>query len=66
MAEPNRKKTNTQGSSHEPDWVEAMHGYFQQHGIYRAQDLQRVLGDPRDHVVIHPSDEEPINFVSKK
>lgn len=33
-----------------PDWVRDMHGHFQAHGYYRPEDLQRVLGDPRDRV----------------
>lgn len=33
-----------------PEWVKQMHSYFQQNGSYRAEDLQRVLGDSRESV----------------
>lgn len=29
-----------------PAWVQEMHEHFREHGFYRAEDLQRVLGDP--------------------
>lgn len=33
-------------------WVVEMHRFFAEHGYYRAEDLNRVLGDPRVGVVI--------------
>lgn len=38
------------------DWVKEMHNHFRQNGFYRAEDLNRLLGDPRDHVALaaHP------------
>jgi hypothetical protein len=33
-----------------------MHDHFHQNRVYRAEDLQRVLGDPRDHVKVQNSD----------
>jgi hypothetical protein len=33
-----------------------MHDYYQQTGLYRARDLNRVLGDPREQVVGEPTD----------
>jgi hypothetical protein len=33
-----------------PEWVVDMHDYHQKTGLYRAEDLDRVLGDPRDQV----------------
>jgi hypothetical protein len=33
-----------------------MHDYYQQAGLYRARDLNRVLGDPREQVVGEPTD----------
>ena len=33
-----------------PQWVQEMHTHFRENGYYRAKDLQRVLGDPRECV----------------
>lgn len=38
-----------------PQWVQDMHEYFREHGFYRAEDLHRVLGDPRESVHIQAS-----------
>jgi hypothetical protein len=35
-----------------PRWVAEMHDHFRKTGTYRVQDLQRVLGDPRDSVEV--------------
>ena len=35
-----------------PQWVIEMREYFQRTGVYRPEDLQRVLGDPRDSVQV--------------
>jgi hypothetical protein len=50
-----------------PAWVVSMHEYHSRTGLYRAEDLDRVLGDPREQVSgettggpaisCHPSDE---------
>jgi len=29
-------------------WLAEMHKHFQRTGTYRAEDLERVLGDPRE------------------
>ena len=50
----------------EPKWINEMHDHYRQNGFYRAQDLEKVLGNPRDHVAVRPSDEDPINFIVKK
>jgi hypothetical protein len=34
----------------ESGWVASMHEYHGRTGLYRAEDLDRVLGDPRDQV----------------
>jgi hypothetical protein len=34
----------------EPTWVTEMHEHFQQTGAFRAEDLERVLGNPRESV----------------
>ena len=33
-----------------PEWVMRMRAHFQQTGFYRADDVRRLLGDPRRHV----------------
>lgn len=33
-----------------PEWVKQMHSYFRLYGSYRAEDVQRVLGDSRNTV----------------
>jgi hypothetical protein len=38
-----------------PRWVEEMHEHFRENGFYRAEDLQRVLGDPRECVEVKAS-----------
>jgi hypothetical protein len=43
-------------------WVQEMQEHFRRTGYYRAEDLQRLLGDPRSHVEIHPSTAPPFNF----
>ena len=35
-----------------PLWVREMHEYFRRTGFYRPEDLQRVLGDPRESVQV--------------
>jgi hypothetical protein len=37
-----------------PDWVVRMHQYHSQTGLYSAEDLNRVLGDPREQVSGEP------------
>jgi hypothetical protein len=39
-----------------PKWVESMQAHFQQTGYYRANDLNRLLGDPRVSVGISSDD----------
>jgi hypothetical protein len=39
-----------------PEWVKSMHEYYHQTGLYRAGDLNRVLGDPRDQLIGEPND----------
>jgi hypothetical protein len=35
-----------------PEWVASMHSHFCQKGFYRAEDLVRLVGDPRDSVSV--------------
>ena len=35
-----------------PQWVKDMHEYYRDNGFYRAEDIQRVLGDPRECVSV--------------
>lgn len=48
----------------EPQWVSEMHAYFWEHGFYRAEDLQRVLGDPKTVVERSTDDVSFDNFVA--
>jgi hypothetical protein len=41
----------------DPEWVTSMHEYHRRTGLFRAEDLDRVLGDPRDQVT-SPSSED--------
>jgi hypothetical protein len=50
----------TKLDSGQPEWVIAMHEHFQRTGYYRAEDLQRVLGDPRESVRISPALDTPM------
>lgn len=49
-----------------PDWVNDMHDYFRNNGFFRAEDLRRVLGDPRDRVELGPTTEFPLNLDTEK
>ncbi|HEV8621126.1 MAG TPA: hypothetical protein VGQ79_08900 [Nitrospiraceae bacterium] len=40
-----------------PQWVQDMHKHFGENGFYRAEDLQRVLGDPRESVQVKASND---------
>jgi len=45
-----------------PAWVESMQAHFQQTGHYRANDLNRLLGDPR--VAVGISSDDGVKVVS--
>ena len=49
-----------------PGWVESMQAHFQQTGYYRANDLNRLLGDPRDAVVITIDDGVKVQSLAAK
>jgi hypothetical protein len=44
------------------EWIQKMHDHFRQKGFYRAEDLQRVLGDPREHVEVNTLEAVPANY----
>jgi hypothetical protein len=46
---------STKSEASSPEWVVSMREYHRKTGLYRAEDLNRVLGDPRDRVQIQPS-----------
>lgn len=48
----NGEESSAQSTESEPRWVTEMHEHFQRTGFYRPQDIQRVLGDPRESVEI--------------
>ncbi len=47
---PHKKPSLVTAVESGPRWVESMQAHFQQTGYYRADDLNRLLGDPRDAV----------------
>ena len=46
-------------------WVQQMHDHFREFGYFRAADLHRVLGDPRQHVEIKTEDDPAANILLK-
>ena len=49
-----------------PHWVIAMHEHFQKAGYFRAEDVHRVLGDPRESVRLAPDPNVPLVARVKK
>ena len=37
-----------------PEWIQEMHRHYWRTGIYRAEDLRRLLGNPNQGVEIGP------------
>lgn len=59
MTDEKRKQAGGTEEMHQvdgPAWVSEMRAYYQRNGFYRAKDLARVLGDPRDEVSVSFSD----------
>jgi hypothetical protein len=58
MTKPRRGDTS-QGSPEKSGdraaapWVSSMQDHFRRTGCYRADDLNRLLGDPRDSVAVN-------------
>lgn len=56
MAKPTKRDRDTSYGPVGPpeqkvaDWVIEMHAYHERTGLYRTEDLNRVLGDPREQV----------------
>jgi hypothetical protein len=46
-----------QPEARSPEWVSEMREYYRRTGLYRAGDLNRVLGDPREQIVGTPADD---------
>jgi hypothetical protein len=44
----------------QPVWVMSMQDFFQRHDYYRAEDVQRVLGDQRVTVELGRRSDQPI------
>jgi hypothetical protein len=44
-----------------PDWVTRMHKHYLKEGYYRPDDLERVLGNPRERLRIKTSDESVLS-----
>ena len=41
---------------HEAKWVREMKEHFARTGCYRAEDLRRLLGDPKRGVTVGPNE----------
>ena len=48
------------------EWVTDMHSHFRANGYYRGEDIQRVLGDPRECVQIQTSELLPLSLITKR
>jgi hypothetical protein len=73
MAKANAQKSKSRASSRvqsaeksSPAWVESMQVHFRETGFYRADDLNRLLGDPRDAVGITVNDGVKIHSLAAK
>jgi hypothetical protein len=53
---PEPAPMSQRSDNRDPNWVAKMHTHYQQTGVYRAEDLNRVLGDPRKQVSGETSD----------
>lgn len=51
-------KSMNQPDGRPPKWVVEMHDHYQRTGYFRSTDLNRLLGDPRESVIVNaPSTE---------
>jgi hypothetical protein len=50
----------------EAKWVEDMRTHFQETGSYRAEDIQRLAGDPRESFSTPPPKNPLTNFMALK
>ena len=60
---PEQQKSE-QSAGNDPKWIKDMQEHFLRTGAYRAEDLQRLLGDPRDHVELKATGSLPFNFTA--
>jgi hypothetical protein len=61
------KKAPTPEKPHDikpAEWVRDMHDHYGAKGSYRAEDLRKVLGDPRDRVEMPSTDPEKAGHAS--
>jgi len=49
-----------------PEWVSKMQQHFREHGFYRPEDLDRVLGSPQTHVEVQVSNTNGANILITK
>ncbi len=57
------RRPEAQTQTLDSEWVSEMQEHFQRRGFYRAQDLERVLGNPRSHVQVRTTS-DPANFLA--
>jgi hypothetical protein len=49
-----------------PEWVSKMREHFREHGFYRPEDMDRVLGSPKTHVEVIVSGGTAANILTTK
>jgi hypothetical protein len=49
-----------------PEWVVNMHKHYNEHGFYRPEDLQRVLGDQTRGVSVPRTTQEARDYLLGK
>jgi len=47
----------------EPDWIRQMREHYRRTGVYRVEDVRRVLGDPTKGVEVAPQGSVPRNLL---
>ena len=50
MAKVKKKAAPEQATKKDSQWVTAMHDHYHRTRSYRAEDLEKVMGDPREGV----------------
>jgi hypothetical protein len=63
--EDSRDKAGEQPQGPAP-WIASMHDHFQRTGCYRADDLNRLLGDPRDSVAVNADAQVQVHSLASK
>ncbi len=51
----------TQGNA-PPDWMRGMFEHYSDTGSYRPEDIRRILGDPREGVIIQATPHSEVAY----